>query len=85
MKNMYKVACAVLCMGLSLTGLFAAGSKEATPSTPSAAAPVAKTIVKEAPILAAQVASGALVKLEDRLPVQKDVMIADMESLGAYG
>lgn len=85
MKNMYKVACAVLCMGLSLTGLFAAGSKEAASSTPSAAAPVAKTIVKEAPILAAQVASGALVKLEDRLPVQKDVMIADMESLGAYG
>ncbi|MDF2538404.1 MAG: transporter substrate-binding protein [Herbinix sp.] len=43
-------------------------------------------IVKEAPMLAEQVAAGTLPKLEERLPVASDVMVeTDIMSLGEYG
>ena len=50
-------------------------------------APVAADAsVKEAPILAEQVASGELPVLEDRLPVASDIMVEpDVVALGEYG
>ncbi len=84
MKRMYKVTFALLCIALTVTSLFAAGSQETVPSAPVPASKAEET-AKEAPLLAAQVTAGTLPKLEERLPVAKDVMVEDMESIGAYG
>lgn len=40
---------------------------------------------KEAPQLAEQVAAGTLPALEDRLPVEGDTMVEQVEELGEYG
>ena len=84
MKNPLRKAFAVLCIVLVMAPVFSAGSKElAQPLAVSA--PKQVLVTKESPKLASQVAAGLLPKLEDRLPVAKDIMIEDMVSLGAYG
>ncbi|MGE4465498.1 ABC transporter substrate-binding protein [Sphaerochaeta sp.] len=81
MKKLYKVSFAVLCIVLLMTPVFAAGSKESSEPAVSAAA----SQTKEAPMLAEQVAAGTLPKLADRLPATEDIMVAETESIGAYG
>jgi peptide/nickel transport system substrate-binding protein len=43
------------------------------------------SIAKEAPELVAKVAAGTLPPLEERLPVEADIMVENMESIGTYG
>ena len=85
MKKMCKVAFSLLGIALTLTPVFAAGSKETTQGAPVSAVQAETQVVKEAEMLASQVAAGTLAKLEDRLPVAKDRMVAEMDEIGAYG
>jgi peptide/nickel transport system substrate-binding protein len=65
----------------------AAPAAPAAPADPAApAAPAGASAEKEAPVLAARVASGELPPLAERLPVAGDVMVEpDIIALGQYG
>lgn len=56
-----------------------------SPAEPSPAPEAPQDEAKEAPMLAAKVASGELPPLEERMPKAADIMVEPMDSIGAYG
>lgn len=70
----------LLCVGLVFAGGGGQSNSGAGAGTSSGTA-----IRKEAPELAAKVASGALPPLEQRLPAARDIMVETMDSIGNYG